>query len=166
MSTGTELLSGLDLEALVASRLQSMGVSHVWHNERGETNRWPDFTVLGQNLDAKGSTDWRGSMYLGAGQWKNDEHRHYKRGGVWYVLNDLRVIGFEQAMDCAEQKWVNRSPGLRICPENAPSLEDWVAGRMNNEGSDRRRSQLVLEAAEQPPQLVASLDAMRLAATC
>lgn len=165
MSTPTELLKGLELEALVAVRLRSLGAEYEWRNESGETNSWPDFYVHGHPLDAKGSDQYEGSMYLGADNLYWDRVRHTERGGVWYVLNTLVVVDFEQALACAEQTWTCGKPGLKIRPKNATPLGDWVEERRNDEGSDRRRGDLVFEAPGQPPELLASRHAFGVA-TC
>jgi hypothetical protein len=159
-ATTTELLAGLELEALVACRLRSLGAEFVWRNESGETNSWPDFYVEGHPLDAKGSDRYEGSMFLGYEAYAWDKRRHFERGGVCYVLNTLVVVGFIEALECA----VRCQGGWKIRPEKFMTLEEWVDERRRNEGSDRRRGDLVLEAPGQPPELLATYDAVGMAA--
>lgn len=121
----SEYLDGLDLERVVAANLSSLGVDHVWLNEHGEANGFPDMFVGGAQLDCKGSKKYYGSMFMGVGSFETMSRRQLLWGEFWFVLNDLSVVSFTE-FDTGKQR---KSGGYRMKPSKPKSLREWLQER-------------------------------------
>lgn len=118
-------LDGIKLEMLVSQHLETLGVNHFWINRQGEANQFPDILVYHDGevqVDCKGSSRYYGSMFLGLESFEAMESRRRRYGPIWYVLNDLSVVEFEEVNEGKERK----AGGYRFAPERPRSISQWL----------------------------------------
>ena len=133
-----DLLDGHKLEWLVCQHLEILQVDHYWLNRHGESNSFPDIylSMYGSDvsIDCKGSRKYYGSMFIGIDDYDTMAHRREGLGQLWYILNDLSVVEFNEFDEQKERK----AGGYRMKPAEPRSISQWLK-EIDHEGSRRRR---------------------------
>ena len=114
---GKLFLDGYALESITCQTLEILDEDVFWLNRYGESNGFPDMEVRGHSIDCKGSKTYYGSMFLGFDSYESMKRRRFSYGQIWYVLNDLSVVSWDEADKIKDRKdggWVVKSVGRTI----------------------------------------------------